>query len=215
MNPDQPTPAVRAAERDCETCDGAGSVGSGSTQAACPECSSGSESPPESAMRAAEELDRVGYLAYTGNKFFHARVAAIIDAHVPQIPTVPGNQWAFYRQDENGLVRALLAIKDDDAYVTAPQDAKWFQRNGHRLIEVVETKGAHVPAEARDLESENELLRQHMMANDSDSPVAACNCMTMSPEIRFHKNGCKYRLIMERDEARAFLASNEQTKPTT
>ena len=37
---------------------------------------------------------------------------------------------------------------------------------------------------------------------DSDSLVASCDCLTKSPEVMYHKVGCKYRLIRERDEAR-------------
>jgi len=37
---------------------------------------------------------------------------------------------------------------------------------------------------------------------EDDSVVASCNCRTKSSEIKFHKPGCKYRLITERDEAR-------------
>lgn len=41
------------------------------------------------------------------------------------------------------------------------------------------------------------------MATDlnSDSEVASCYCNTKTPEIKHHKPGCKYRLIVERDEA--------------
>lgn len=40
-------------------------------------------------------------------------------------------------------------------------------------------------------------------ANDSDSIVASCNCFTKTPDIQFHKRGCKYRLIEERNAAEA------------
>jgi hypothetical protein len=42
---------------------------------------------------------------------------------------------------------------------------------------------------------------------ESDSIVASCNCVTKSPDIQFHKKGCKYRLIVERDSLTAELAS--------
>lgn len=32
-----------------------------------------------------------------------------------------------------------------------------------------------------------------------DWPVGSCNCLTKTPEVKFHKPGCKYRLIMERN----------------
>ncbi len=37
------------------------------------------------------------------------------------------------------------------------------------------------------------------------SLVASCNCLVKSPEVRYHKPGCKYRLISERDRAIAEL----------
>ena len=37
---------------------------------------------------------------------------------------------------------------------------------------------------------------------DSDSIVASCDCLTKTNEVKYHKPGCKYRLIFERDEAR-------------
>lgn len=40
-------------------------------------------------------------------------------------------------------------------------------------------------------------------ADDSDSVVASCNCLMKSPELQYHKRGCKYRLISERDTAQA------------
>lgn len=36
---------------------------------------------------------------------------------------------------------------------------------------------------------------------DSDLIIASCDCLTKTPEIKFHAKGCKYRLIMERDNA--------------
>lgn len=45
---------------------------------------------------------------------------------------------------------------------------------------------------------------------ESDSVVASCNCPTKTDEVRFHKPGCKYRLIMERDESRESLREVEE-----
>lgn len=47
------------------------------------------------------------------------------------------------------------------------------------------------------------LLQEHLLANDSDDIVSSCNCITMTPDISYHKKGCKYRLITERDQWRA------------
>jgi len=38
---------------------------------------------------------------------------------------------------------------------------------------------------------------------DSDSIVASCDCLTKTNEVKYHKPGCKYRLICERDDARS------------
>lgn len=48
-------------------------------------------------------------------------------------------------------------------------------------------------------------LKGWLLANDSDSIIGSCNCLTKTPDIKFHKKGCKYRLIMERDAARKQL----------
>jgi hypothetical protein len=37
---------------------------------------------------------------------------------------------------------------------------------------------------------------------DSDSIVASCDCLTKTDEVKFHRKGCKYRLIQERNSAR-------------
>jgi hypothetical protein len=75
-----------------------------------------------------------------------------------------------------------------------------------------ETKGTKIARENRkrcnDLTQEEReaLLTQAALSVtrglESDSIVAACNCLTKTPEVEHHKPGCKYRLIMERDMAR-------------
>lgn len=41
----------------------------------------------------------------------------------------------------------------------------------------------------------------HMKSATADDSLAgSCNCLTKTPEFRFHKKGCKYRLICERNE---------------
>jgi len=59
--------------------------------------------------------------------------------------------------------------------------------------------------------TELEAQVQAMLKNDvskleSDSFVGSCTCLTKTPDIQYHKPGCKYRLICERDEARAALS---------
>lgn len=46
---------------------------------------------------------------------------------------------------------------------------------------------------------------------ESDSVVGSCNCLTKTPDIQHHKPGCKYRLIVERDGARAAVAAQSNT----
>lgn len=75
--------------------------------------------------------------------------------------------------------------------VSKDNDGKWIAWNPE-----------DVARHLTDLERQLAEARELLDADDSDSPVAACNCSTKSPELKFHKRGCKYRLIVERDEAR-------------
>lgn len=45
---------------------------------------------------------------------------------------------------------------------------------------------------------------------EDDSIVASCNCLTKTPDVRYHKPGCKYRLISERDDARQQLDKEKE-----
>ena len=64
---------------------------------------------------------------------------------------------------------------------------------------------------AKELCSEIDRLRLDLAAAnkrcdadpESDSVVASCNCLTKTNEVAYHKPGCKYRLICERDAAKA------------
>lgn len=54
-----------------------------------------------------------------------------------------------------------------------------------------------------------------MLAHDqrrleSDSIVGSCDCDTKTPELKYHKPGCKYRILTERDEAREQLAQAKE-----
>ena len=62
----------------------------------------------------------------------------------------------------------------------------------------LEQKALAMEAALSAVNAENLLLRQKCFADDCDSVVASCNCLTKSPEVQHHKKGCKYRLIMER-----------------
>ncbi len=44
----------------------------------------------------------------------------------------------------------------------------------------------------------------------SDSVVASCQCGVKTPDIQHHAVGCKYRLIVERDDAREQLQTVKQ-----
>lgn len=33
--------------------------------------------------------------------------------------------------------------------------------------------------------------------------IGSCDCLTKTPDIKYHKPGCKYRLISERNDARS------------
>ena len=55
---------------------------------------------------------------------------------------------------------------------------------------------------ARTLERELAEARELNLSDDSDIIVGSCNCLTKTPVIQHHKRGCKYRLIVERNEAR-------------
>lgn len=56
-----------------------------------------------------------------------------------------------------------------------------------------------------------EMRKQELSRLESDSPVAACNCLTKSPDIQYHKPGCKYRLIAERDQLRETVREQQDT----
>lgn len=49
------------------------------------------------------------------------------------------------------------------------------------------------------------MLKHDATRLESDSIVGSCDCDTKTPEVKYHKPGCKYRLISERDEAREEL----------
>lgn len=61
----------------------------------------------------------------------------------------------------------------------------------------------------KNAEAELAKARERLIAPDSDSPVAACNCLIKTPDPQFHRAGCRYRLITERDEARERIAELE------
>ncbi len=64
-----------------------------------------------------------------------------------------------------------------------------------------------------ELQEQARLIQFHREADlESDSIVASCDCMTKTNEITFHKPGCKYRLICERDDARQIVRNMDEEK---
>lgn len=75
-----------------------------------------------------------------------------------------------------------------------------------------------VPAEtARTLErdltaaqSRIKLLQENLVAPDDDSTVGSCDCGIKSWEIQYHRKGCRYRLIEERNTAQSSISELEK-----
>jgi len=64
--------------------------------------------------------------------------------------------------------------------------------------------------ESVESKAEVEVLRAALLREcESDSVVASCNCHAKSPEIQYHKPGCKYRIIVERNNALTRIAELE------
>lgn len=47
-----------------------------------------------------------------------------------------------------------------------------------------------------------QMIKLTAQSLESDSEVASCSCLCKTPEIKHHKPGCKYRLVIQRNEAR-------------
>lgn len=62
----------------------------------------------------------------------------------------------------------------------------------------------------RELAEVNEalaLIQAHEAENlESDSIIASCNCQVKAGESKYHKPGCKYRILCERNDARIALS---------
>lgn len=72
-----------------------------------------------------------------------------------------------------------------------------------------------VPAKAPTTSPEPSNLLRAMLAHDAalledDSIVASCGCGVKTNEVKYHKPGCKYRLICERDDAKADAANQRE-----
>lgn len=56
------------------------------------------------------------------------------------------------------------------------------------------------------------MIQHHQEHLETDSLVASCGCLTKTNDPQHHKPGCKYRLISERDAARAEVIKLTQQK---
>lgn len=72
-------------------------------------------------------------------------------------------------------------------------------------LEIARWKAAHKEISRELLRAVAGMIEMQDPDIMSDSLVAACNCLTKTPEVKYHKPGCKYRLISERDAARQFI----------
>ena len=96
--------------------------------------------------------------------------------------------------------------------ITTPE----YEVTPERLVELLhDARSKTKEANRRDFESSAKLatlaaecdeLRKDKERNlESDSIVASCDCQVKTNEIAYHKPGCKYRLICERDNALALI----------
>lgn len=84
-------------------------------------------------------------------------------------------------------------------------DNKSNSEEAYKIRGEMDTVWAQLDASSQEIAAHFSASLSTSRELDSDSPVASCNCMTKTPEVKFHKVGCKYRLIMERDELAALL----------
>lgn len=59
------------------------------------------------------------------------------------------------------------------------------------------------------------MLKHDATRLESDSIVGSCDCLTKTPELKYHKPGCKYRILTERDEAREQLDTVRYERDST
>jgi len=78
-----------------------------------------------------------------------------------------------------------------------------FSREQERRAAAAESSREHADCDWLEMRAQLTAAEAAIEANDSDSIVASCNCFTKTHLAEHHKRGCKYRLIVERDAARA------------
>lgn len=88
-----------------------------------------------------------------------------------------------------------------------------LEYNGTIAMEI----GQDIRGTISELASESDALREqidlmkkhHQDQLESDSIMASCGCLTKTNDFKYHKPGCKYRLICERNEARQNADRNQ------
>jgi len=98
----------------------------------------------------------------------------------------------------------------DDRPYPSPEHTQRIQFEGCECVVMAPEDYESLYDHARQLERElaartekRDALRlsfERDAADDSDSPGGHCTCLTKTPDIQHHKRGCKYRLIIERDD---------------
>jgi hypothetical protein len=82
----------------------------------------------------------------------------------------------------------------------------WFPLTAETLKKQ-ESELTSLKSTLAETDKENELLRGKLSSDSfDDSIVASCSCLTKTPDIQYHKPGCKYRIIVERNQALQALA---------
>ncbi len=123
-----------------------------------------------------------------------------------------GRELETARAELSSLRQQLAEAKEEVEDRTADMHA--IARERDNVVAQLSAAKADTEKLGAELEGENvkmrelfSVAREFDLANDSI--VAACNCSTKTPEVQYHKPGCKYRLIMERDTATARVAELE------
>ena len=159
-------------------------------------------------IKRSAEMDMVGHFGDT--KWIAETACAEVDALRQQLAASVEKSERLNSEKAEEWHRANC--EEETAAQLKAQLAASEQARGEaeRSVEVFQ-------AQAKDnfaakIESECRLMRRIDALKDgeqaraenleSDSLIASCGCGTKTNEVRFHKPGCKYRLICERDDAR-------------
>ncbi len=67
-------------------------------------------------------------------------------------------------------------------------------------IELMQESILDLRSELAELKARSAEFLAHIASKvESDSTVGSCDCLTKTPDIEYHKPGCRYRLIVERN----------------